>query len=148
MNYELKLDLDKRNIQKQFAKDIWCLYRVYYTKRNYLPEITINKVDRTRKGWHIYISFHDEELIFKTKQRFNLLDYNIIYKLLTLQYQAALSSDKTRGIFDTLRILHDDNIFNVLFDYKKGRHVKRNKRMKIKLQKIVDRIRTRFASLN
>ena len=109
-------------------------------KRDYLPDITVTKVERSRKGWHIYLTFTDFELdseadYITTKEE----------RLATLVLQNCFRSDSTRSLFDYLRTSRSAQEFNMLFDYKNGRRTKEDKEMGKKLQKIIKNIYKDYA---
>lgn len=135
--YELALDFDKRWIIKDFAHAIWRIYHVYFDKRDYLPFIYVKRVDQTKKGWHVYVSFMDEE---RATTKINEKEA----RLITLIIQSAFETDKTRTLYDYLRTMRNEKEFNLLFKHKNKFNVKPSDIMQDKLNDKIDNISSIF----
>ena len=114
MRYILKIDYDNRKIRKEFKWRIGKLFQVYYTKRPYIPFISVFRVHRTRKGYHLYMFMDDKEKFRTATEK----------KLAILVIQASLGSDPIRSAYDYLRVCRNAKVWNILFTskYLKGKH--------------------------
>jgi hypothetical protein len=134
----LKLDYDFKNIQKYFGRKVQKVFQVYYFKRTYLPFMSVFRVDRTHKGYHIFMYFVDKE---KAKEK----------RLSTLIIQNCFGSDTTRSLYDYLRICRDDPCWNLLFraKLKNGKYYlfEPDAVMRDKLNSIISKERARYEGI-
>ena len=109
---ELKLDYDcsKVGVIRKFTHGYNSIVRVYKSKRTYIPILRVQRVVRSRRGYHVYVNvILAEGLHTTTRERW-----------MTLALQSVLGSDSTRGLYDALRVCRNDRVFNLLFSYKNG----------------------------
>jgi hypothetical protein len=128
--FSLKIDYDRRNIQRFFGRRVDKLFMVYYVKREYLPDMKVTRVARTRHGYHVYARYKDPG-VYEMEHCPDTL------RLMQLHVQRMLGSDGTRTFFDTLRIVRGDKDWNLMFDYKNGRQVREDREMREKLNAII-----------
>ena len=135
MIYNLKLDYDSRYIINRWKNSVNRIYRVYYDKRDYLPEICVDKVTISRKGIHIFLKFSDGEKTVK----------NIVRKRLSVVLlQSIFDSDQTRSLFDYLRIQRNMKNINLMFEYKSGRNNVESQRLREKLNVITAKVKQHY----
>lgn len=91
-------------IMNRFTRTTMRVFRVYRSKRTYLPDIFIQRAERTRKGVHLYIQFKDNEINTSDE------DYLIL--------QSVYESDFGRTLFDYLRLKRREKVWNLLFKSK------------------------------
>lgn len=94
---------------KKWKKGIWTINRVFASKRTYAPVVFIERVMKTRKGYHVYARVTLFERIAQADRNWTVL-----------ALQRVLGSDSTRDLFDSLRIIRKERVFNLMFDYKNG----------------------------
>lgn len=130
---DLKLDLDLssfREVKKLIRDRIISIKIVYNFKREYLPAISVTKVVKTSKGFHVYLSFYDKNINFNTETEKNLA---------ILLIQTIFGSDLTRSVFDYLRVTSEDPYWNLLADYKNGKSFKEIPNYSTQLNEIIEK---------
>ena len=144
MILELKIDYDYGNIQRSFSRKVQKVLQVYYFKRTYLPSITVTRVDKTHKGYHIFMEFVDTENCFSDCREES-------EKLATIIMQNALGSDTTRSVYDYLRIMKGDKRWNLLFQAKlkngKYYHFHHDPGMEKKLNLEISRLMKKYSTI-
>lgn len=138
MLHKLKIDYDSRYIMRTWRMACNRIYRVYYDKAQYLPDIEVTEVKRTRKGVHVKVNFTDMEKTSKNKK---------ILRLEIIALQDAFESDRTRSLFDYLRTKRNKKYTNLMFDYKNMRNVKDDEELKNRMNYISHNILSRYYNM-
>lgn len=132
----LKLDYDNRRIVKRFHQGVFRIFIVYHIKRDHYPKMNVVAAFKTRKGWHILIEYEDYEKV----------DNVALERCKVIVLQNTLGSDVTRSLFDLMRALSGEQIFNLMFSYKNKRFVQRDRKMEDKLNLCIRRIEKKFGA--
>ncbi len=134
MKTNVKVDIDKRYFVSEFKFRIRNIYRIFYSKREYFPNLYVYHVDQTRKGWHVFINYEDREDSNKDLAEHDLRSY--------------FGDDRNRLIYDYLRVAKKDKDRSLMFSWKKGKKVISRRDVKINLNKYIKKMETKWNNKN
>jgi hypothetical protein len=129
LKLQLDYDCSERSLFRKWRIGVYRIYLVFGSKREYLPRMNVTWVDRTRKGFHVYCSVALNE---------NLMGFCTNGpRWLTIIIQDVLGSDPTRSLFDGLRVIRGEEVYNLLFGWKNMRMVKPDRELQRQLNLII-----------
>ena len=135
MKLRLDYDCNKEAMQTKFHNGLIALNRVRQSKSNRPIFITVTKVEKTRKGWHIYAIYRDD--ITDIRGMWTSAIGSMADRCDTLILQSIFDSDRTRTAFDRRRVFLKEPIYNLMATYKNGQQFVRDEKLEEKLNDII-----------